>query len=122
MTELLRNLREKYTGNASQSDCFPTNPHRSENTQYVEFDKPNFEGRIGLVDWCKCSQCVPMQTNIESICCHEIENAEPYLQGLQCICHHEFFTIFCTREETVNITFSSIGEYRQPPPKNAENR
>lgn len=117
MTELLKKLWAKYTGDAIKSECFPENPSREENSRYIQFVNTPGEQRTGLLDWCTCGKCVKMPTNVESICCKEIENAEPYIGSSCCITKHEFFKKFCTREETVQITFRSNGEYRKPPPK-----
>lgn len=122
LTQLLLQMRQKYSGEAQHSQCFPENPDRTANLQYIQFADLQEEDRSGNVEWCKCGHCSIMPTNLESICCLEIENCEPYIQGTQCITFHEFFSIFCTREDTVNLCFRMLGEFKKPPPKKEEKR
>lgn len=122
MKELLRKLREKYAGSARNSSCFPENPKRQDFIAFDEFETNNQESRIGVVEWCKCGQCVAMNTNVESICCVEIENALPYMENLTCICEHQYFDFICTNEQTVNIILRTVGECRHPPAQKDVNR
>ena len=40
------------------------------------------EGRIGKIHWCVCSQCKPMKSEIENLCCYETnEISDQILQG-----------------------------------------
>lgn len=122
MRELLSKLRNKYCGSARNVDCFPENPKRKDYSDADEFASNNLESRTGQVDWCKCGACVAMPTNLESICCVEIENASPYMENRTCLCEHEIFNFLCTREETVNIILRTIGEFRHPPAQKDANR
>ncbi|XP_040278270.1 uncharacterized protein LOC120993866 [Bufo bufo] len=115
--KLQKKLCEKYSGEAQNSSCFSQNPLAIDNARYIEFNCPAIEGRIGIVDWCKCHECIPMSSHLESICCQEVENTVKYMSNLTCISQHEFFSIFCNRVETVNITQQIIGDVRRPPPR-----
>ncbi|XP_044130704.1 uncharacterized protein LOC122923908 [Bufo gargarizans] len=122
MDELLQELRSKFGLYSGEEECFPSNPLMNENLGYEDFLPLCSESRIGRVDWCTCENCVTMPTNLESICCKEVENATPYICSFQCITQHEFFSIFCQREDTVNVVLRIVGQLQRPPPKKQENR
>ncbi|XP_077111158.1 uncharacterized protein LOC143767024 [Ranitomeya variabilis] len=115
MKKLLSDLKIKFGSNLENTDCFPSNPLVVDNQRYIEFDDNTEENRIGTVDWCQCGKCVPMPTNMESICCREISNAEEYLGNINCLTDHEYFTTFCEREATVNILVTTVCLDSHPP-------
>ncbi|CAH2256630.1 Hypothetical predicted protein [Pelobates cultripes] len=44
--------------------------------------------RVGTSEWCLCGNCMPMQSEEESLCCREIENIVDMLNEQQnCICN-----------------------------------
>ncbi|XP_069832740.1 uncharacterized protein [Dendropsophus ebraccatus] len=120
--ELTARLRSKYSGEARHAPCFPENPFRDSNSHYLEFSEPIILTRVGTVDWCMCSHCVVMSTNIESICCSEIENVQPYVSNLRCITQHEFFNFYCHQPETVEINMRLVGEVQRQPSRKTINR
>ncbi|XP_044155246.1 uncharacterized protein LOC122941847 [Bufo gargarizans] len=81
---LLSEMKAKYTADTQAIGCFPENPRRSENENYIVFNETEDENRVGSVYWCQCGNCIPMRTNIESVCCKEITNAEPLMDNLNC--------------------------------------
>ncbi|CAJ0921566.1 unnamed protein product [Ranitomeya imitator] len=108
MKIMLSDLKIKFGGNLENTDCFPSNPLVVGNTRYIEFGEDTDEDRIGKIDWCQCGKCVSMPTNIESICCKEISNAEEYMENINCITEHEYFYTFCECEPTVNILITTV--------------
>ncbi|XP_040276263.1 uncharacterized protein LOC120991534 [Bufo bufo] len=121
ISTLLSELREKYS-NLSNIECFPDNPTRRENERYIEFDIEPEDDRVGNTNWCTCSRCHVMPTYVESICCHEIPNAEPYITDNTCITLHEYFNLYCQREDLININLRAVGQVRTPPPDRDFNR
>ncbi|CAJ0925925.1 unnamed protein product [Ranitomeya imitator] len=91
MKTMLAELHSKFGGDCETEECFPSNPLRINNQNYIEFNDDTEENRSGKNDWCHCGNCVPMPTNIESICCQEIQNAEQYMLDFSCVTLHEFF-------------------------------
>ncbi|XP_069585065.1 uncharacterized protein [Ranitomeya imitator] len=116
MKKMLAELHSKFGGDCETEECFPSNPLRINNQNYIEFNTDTEENRIGKNDWCHCGNCVPMPTNIESICCQEIQNAEQYMLDFSCITLHEFFHTFCERNETVSIVLRTVDQNLHPPP------
>nr|DBA15563.1 TPA: hypothetical protein GDO54_004756 [Pyxicephalus adspersus] len=65
--------------------CFPDNPIRLRPPSPSE-QSPSGDTLIGNSDWCVCGNCRPMLTNFESVCCHNVGNAERFLTGeIHCI-------------------------------------
>ncbi|XP_040283932.1 uncharacterized protein LOC120997715 [Bufo bufo] len=114
---LLSEMKAKYTCDTRAIGCFPENPRRSENENYIVFNETEDENRVGSVYWCQCGNCIPMRTNIESVCCKEITNAEPLMDNLNCITEHELFNIFCNRVETVTVNLISFVYTEKEPSK-----
>ncbi|KAM4030100.1 uncharacterized protein ACNLHF_021986 [Anomaloglossus baeobatrachus] len=119
---LLSQIKTKFGGDSANEECFPSNPLRIDNAKFIEFNEDHDENRIGIIDWCKCGKCVAMPTNIESICCKEVDNVEPYMDNLACITEHDFFFIFCEREETVHILQRIVGLTIGPSTTKEQNR
>ncbi|XP_044147159.1 uncharacterized protein LOC122935458 [Bufo gargarizans] len=119
---LLEELRQKYASDASDLGCFQSNPLLSNNSQYRVFLTEHTEDRTQLFNWCTCTNCILMPTTLESICCKEIANVENYIGDFSCIIEHEFFNIFCEREETVDIILRTIGQIQNTPHEKHLNR
>ncbi|XP_053550898.1 uncharacterized protein LOC128642224 [Bombina bombina] len=67
------------------------NPHPS--------TKLETSSRTGNVDWCTCSNCIVMTTEVESKCCNEIEKIHPWLRsGMPCVCRHQYINRLIDRE------------------------
>ncbi|XP_044146841.1 uncharacterized protein LOC122935140 [Bufo gargarizans] len=115
LDELLGEMNRMYSSATPSLVSFTSNPLKSENLKYIVFQDTEDENRIGHYDWCQCQNCIPMPTNIESVCCKEISNADAFLEELNCITEHELFVIYCKRVETVNINFRSWGIVQQEP-------
>ncbi|XP_044133104.1 P2X purinoceptor 7-like [Bufo gargarizans] len=103
-------------------ECFPHNPTRRGNEQFIEFDEEPEDTRVGNTNWCTCSKCHIMPTYVESICCQEIQNAEPFILDCSCITLHEYFNLYCQREELLNINLRALGQVRTPPADRDLNR
>ncbi|XP_072006716.1 uncharacterized protein [Engystomops pustulosus] len=118
MNNLIAELDMKLSGKTSTLSCFPVNPRISENPQYVVFhDTEEEEDRTTNTSWCTCTNCVKMPTNIESICCQEIKNIDPYLESFTCIIQHDLFNIYCKRPDTTTINVRLAGQFMRPPPQ-----
>lgn len=72
--------------------------------------------RLGNSDWCKCKQCGPMPTVVESVCCQEIPALEPKLvnaeievaQDSTCITENQ--EIPASETELVHADYTCITE------------
>lgn len=54
----------------------PTYPEGEEplsSDSEVEEDDEESEGRKGNTDWCSCDNCIVMGTDVESLCCQELD-------------------------------------------------
>ncbi|KAM3933290.1 P2X purinoceptor 7-like [Leptodactylus fuscus] len=77
-------------------------------------------GRLMNATWCRCDNCISLPTEMESVCCKEIEKLKDHLEGRSCITEHPLFTLFCQKEDIVNIMLRNI--HRCPPPDAEKNR
>ncbi|XP_040282308.1 P2X purinoceptor 7-like [Bufo bufo] len=76
--------------------------------------------RLMNTSWCQCANCISLPTEMESVCCKEIEKIKGHLEGRSCITEHPLFKLFCQNEEVVNINLRII--HRFPPPDAEKNR
>ncbi|XP_075705881.1 uncharacterized protein LOC142738540 [Rhinoderma darwinii] len=113
-------LQSKYGSMDDSGVCFPKNPLREMRTE--DIDECDGSERISNSNWCLCNNCIAMPTNIESICCKEIPNVEPFMDNITCITEHDYFQQFCGDRERVHISMRAIGEIRLPPPDKDLNR
>ncbi|KAG9479960.1 kelch-like protein 2 isoform X2 [Eleutherodactylus coqui] len=55
--------------------------------------------RKGHTRWCQCTNCIPLPTKEESICCHEVGNLRRYIiRNVKCITLEESFRDECLDE------------------------
>ncbi|KAG8546342.1 hypothetical protein GDO81_019200 [Engystomops pustulosus] len=76
--------------------------------------------RLMNTTWCKCATCVSLPTEMESVCCQEIEKLKSHLQGRSCITEHPIFQLYCQREDVVNINLRLVRRF--PPPASELNK
>ncbi|XP_077318461.1 P2X purinoceptor 7-like [Lithobates pipiens] len=87
--------------------AFPNNPRiistpDDSKTSQAE-DTP--EDRIGNTHWCHCECCIPMATQIESVCCREIHQVEGCIpEGGKCITCADMFISQIATQEHVQLT------------------
>ncbi|XP_040294868.1 P2X purinoceptor 7-like [Bufo bufo] len=114
-------LQEKYGCPDNSEPCFPENPTRPSNSEdNVEIEESDY--RLGNKLWCTCNNCEPMPMPVESICCQEVSNIEPYLEEMGCIIEHDYFHQFCQDRGKVEVSMRSIGQVLHPPPDKDLNR
>ncbi|XP_069615383.1 P2X purinoceptor 7-like [Ranitomeya imitator] len=75
---------------------------------------------VGSLTWCQCANCISLPTEMESVCCKEIEKVTSVLQGRACITEHPFFKVLCQNETSVNVMLRIIHLF--PPPAAEKNR
>ncbi|CAJ0967696.1 unnamed protein product, partial [Ranitomeya imitator] len=103
MKTMLAELHRKFGGDCESEECFPSNPLCINNQNYIEFNDDTDENRSGKNDWCHCGNCVPMPTNIESICCQEIQKMRNHICWILVV-------------ETVHIVLRTVDQNLHPPP------
>ncbi|XP_077349847.1 zona pellucida sperm-binding protein 2-like [Lithobates pipiens] len=114
-TNLLQQMREKY-GQVEEEDCFP--PHPKRGSFYANHCMEDVDThKIGHTDWCSCGHCITMPTGIESVCCTEIANLQPHLEGIQCITQHRYFPYMCENSDIVHIHMNMLAAPGSAPPE-----
>ena len=53
--------------------------------------------------WCQCGKCCTMDTDLESLCCREVDKAAQFLTENGCIIEHDFFPQFCLNKWTLHF-------------------
>ncbi|XP_077344560.1 P2X purinoceptor 7-like [Lithobates pipiens] len=67
------------------------------------------EDRIGNIDWCQCQCCIPMATQVESVCCRETAEVDGCIpEGRKCITEADIFTSQIATEEHVRLMFTML--------------
>ncbi|PIO11738.1 hypothetical protein AB205_0183680 [Aquarana catesbeiana] len=62
------------------------------------------DDRIGNVQWCICQGCIKMPTQVESVCCQEIEEVKACIpDGKKCITESDMFCSQIATEQTVRL-------------------
>lgn len=113
--EKLQQMREKY-GQVEEEDCFP--PHPKRGSFYANHCMEDVDThKIGHTDWCSCGHCITMPTGIESVCCTEIGNLQPHLEGIQCITQHRYFPYMCENSDIVHIHMNMLAAPGSAPPE-----
>ncbi|KAM5141728.1 uncharacterized protein ACMZJ9_015429 isoform 2-T2 [Mantella aurantiaca] len=99
LKELLQRLYEKvHPPGQPEPPCFPDNPIRLRPPSPCD-ESPSGDTLIGNSDWCVCGNCRPMLTNFESVCCHNVDNADRFFTGgKHCVTMAEEFHDRCLNE------------------------
>uniref|UniRef100_A0A224Z0I0 Kolobok-2 xt n=1 Tax=Rhipicephalus zambeziensis TaxID=60191 RepID=A0A224Z0I0_9ACAR len=64
-------------------------------------------------DVCQCGSCHPMETEVESLCCHEIAKVHALVPGNeQCITAHQTFQRACLDINVLQIAYYALMEDR----------
>ena len=67
-------------------------------------EQASFTERLGTVDWCSCSRCVPMPRAIECQCCREMDAVHERLmerEEINCITNHDQFSVVCLNKDVL---------------------
>ncbi|XP_073488788.1 P2X purinoceptor 7-like [Aquarana catesbeiana] len=91
--------------------AFPRNPNmpitRDDSITSQLEETP--EDRIGNTHWCLCESCIPMATQIESVCCREISEVHGCIpEGSKCITNADMFISQIATEEHVRLMFMTM--------------
>lgn len=70
----------------------------------------NDEDRQGSTQWCMCGACVPMDTQLESVCCQEL--TLNHLRLGQCITHNQHFKMLCLEREVLDVSLLLMRDIR----------
>ncbi|XP_073451281.1 P2X purinoceptor 7-like [Aquarana catesbeiana] len=107
---LIKKIWARYP--APENDpAFPNNPTISstsdgsstEDTEVTETE------RIGNTNWCSCERCIKMPTQVESICCREVDAVDACIpEGHQCITQADTFLSQIVHHEHVRIANIAI--------------
>ncbi|XP_073468259.1 uncharacterized protein [Aquarana catesbeiana] len=117
---LKQKLLEKNRFPWVEGGCFPSNPRRDPNNpdHMVDIDTH----RIGHTDWCSCGNCIPLPTGRESICCMEIHEIRPHLEGISCITQHPYFPYLCENKDFAQIHQNMMYGLRSKIPKEKDKK
>ncbi|XP_033107350.1 uncharacterized protein LOC117109201 [Anneissia japonica] len=70
--------------------------------------------RLLNTEWCTCTNCVPMPTAKECICCNEVTKINEKMEKVdmkgECITHHPGFRDICLNEWVLQVAYLA---YRQ---------
>ena len=72
---------------------------------------PQTQSRQGNTTWCKCGNCRVMESEEESVCCHD-DVPEDYLQGKGCIIDNENFSAVCLQREVLKTVLYMLNNMR----------
>ncbi|XP_077305020.1 P2X purinoceptor 7-like [Lithobates pipiens] len=90
--------------------AFPNNPKipKSDDSRSSQLQETP-DDRIGNTHWCLCECCLAMATQIESICCREIQEVEGCIpEGNKCITNADMFISQIATAEHVRLTFMTM--------------
>ncbi|XP_040195956.1 P2X purinoceptor 7-like [Rana temporaria] len=99
---MIAQLLARFEGNETEQ-AFTANPTYED---YPESEEPEFGvDRIGNTTWCHCGCCRTMPTQIESVCCRDIEPVrESIPEGSNCIIFAPMFISQIATEAHVRLT------------------
>ncbi|KAG0427235.1 hypothetical protein HPB47_025697 [Ixodes persulcatus] len=115
----------RQTGDRSSSDCDSsgddidcegtacagsrhryTNPTTSRARASPDHQPPEPD-RLGHTGWCTCGRCVPMPTDLESVCCREVP-AATRKQPSDCLTTHPHFHTLCLDEVVLDVAIHML--------------
>ena len=67
--------------------------------------------RVGNVAWCRCGRCIPMQTEVESVCCLDMDNLESLIHG-NCITESRTYTMLCLERDVLEVSMLLLKDVR----------
>ncbi|XP_040187361.1 P2X purinoceptor 7-like [Rana temporaria] len=113
---IVSQLLESYASNANDQ-AFQDNPRAP--ITVLPFSASQSEDspdeRIGNTTWCRCDSCIPMPTQIESVCCRELPIVEANIpEGLNCMTAAPVFITQFTTQTPVYIVYMAIHQQERP--------
>ena len=79
-------------------------------------------GRIGNTDWCQCSECKPMTTYMESLCCQDNnEVPEELFEEQKCITKSSRFCMVCLEKLVLDAPLSALNQFCGDSMENLDN-
>lgn len=103
-------------------------PQITENDSNQEDEMPSVqEVRKGNITWCRCSECIPMQSDEESVCCAESQVINDLKGSADCITFHTSFNHVVLDIDTLNtarhvLMIRAISAYEREELGNNNNR
>ncbi|XP_073464418.1 polycomb complex protein BMI-1-like isoform X2 [Aquarana catesbeiana] len=91
--------------------AFPRNPTVPSSTIVASTSESQetSDDRIGKTEWCQCECCIAMPTQVESVCCREIEEVQGCIpEGKKCIIEADMFRSQIATEEHVRLMFTML--------------
>ena len=78
--------------------CYSDEESDSDESDTDVREQASFTERLGKVDWCSSSKCVPLPRGIECQCCREMDSVYEQLverDYICCITNHDQFSVVC---------------------------
>ncbi|XP_040210581.1 P2X purinoceptor 7-like [Rana temporaria] len=100
--------------------AFPINPTIGSSTR-SDSSQSQVTDRIGTTNWCSCQNCIAMPTNVEAVCCQELEEVKEYIPpGKICITEVEIFNTVVASDRLIPI-INNIVFYDERPEVDPDN-
>ncbi|XP_049272492.1 uncharacterized protein LOC119397913 [Rhipicephalus sanguineus] len=67
------------------------------------------DARMGHAHWCQCGHCRPMETELESLCCKDVERVRALIpEEVGCITAHPTFQQACLNIHTLAVAYYAL--------------
>ena len=89
----------------------------------VSSDSNQERSSKGNTNWLACGHCRVMETEIESVCCRDTNEApHNYFEGHKCITKSEGFKMVCLSKPVLDTALSVFNHFRGESIKNIDNK
>ena len=98
--------------------CYSDEESDSDESDTDVREQASFTERLGKVDWCSCSKCVPLPRGIECQCCREMDSVYERLverDDICCITNHDQFSVVCLNKDVLYTALVMINRERCKP-------
>ena len=98
--------------------CYSDEESDSDESDTDVREQASFTERLGKVDWCSCSKCVPLPRGIECQCCREMDSVYERLveqDDICCITNHDQFSVVCLNKDVLYTALVMINRERCEP-------
>jgi hypothetical protein len=70
--------------------------------------------RLNDISWCGCQHCVILPTQLECLCCSEIENTKTLMdeENIHCITEHSAFAMVCLNRHVLRTALIARRDLR----------
>ena len=94
--------------------CSPRKTYEVSSSESSSGDEENIENqRKYNTKWCLCNKCMPMNAEVESLCCRDTNDIpDNYFQGYNCVTESEDFQTVCLSEPVLKTAISAINHYK----------